>query len=427
MRSSEKISIGVLGLWHLGLTVSVCLAKSGYKVFGFDLDKNNIDKLNSRQLPIFEPNLTEEFKKYFNKNLYVNNNPKKVMKNKDYIFITLDTPVNENDEINLSSLNKLFNLVIKYSSKETTIVILSQIPVGTTRAFIKRLKSPKVIYFPENLRLGSAMDDFLKPVRIILGADNQDVIDQFLKDFPIFKCQILKMSLESTEMSKHALNSYLALNISFSSELSDLCELVGADINEVIVGLKTDPRVSPKTPLNPGLGFAGGTLGRDVKTLIKLSAKLDYSAKLLNAIYQVNQDRLKNLLQKIKRIQPKLSGKEVGILGLTYKPNTNTLRRSQSLELANMLDKEKAKVRGFDPAIKNLDLKFVTLINSVEEFLKDLDLLILMTEWPEFRNINPQQAASLMKQKIIIDTKNFLDQKKFKDFGFTYLGIGQSI
>lgn len=425
MRNSKKISVAVLGLWHLGLTVSVCLAKSGYQVFGFDFDKNNIDKLNLNQLPIFEPNLTEYFKKYLNKNLLITSNLKEVIKNKDYIFITFDTPVNEKDEISLTQLNKLFNLVIKYSSNQT-IVILSQIPVGASRLFLKRLKSPKVIYFPENLRLGSAMDDFLKPERIVLGADNQDIIDQFLKDFPIFKCQILKMSLESAEMVKHALNSYLALNISFSSELSDLCELVGANMNEVVNGLKSDPRVSPKAPLNPGLGFAGGTLGRDVKTLIKLSVKLDYSAKLLNAIYQVNQDRLKKLLQKIKKIQPKLSGKTVGILGLTYKPNTDTLRRSQSLELANMLDREKAKVRGFDPAIKNLNLKSVTLINSVEEFLKNLDLLILMTEWPQFRNINPKQAATLMRQKIIVDTKNFLDQKKYENFGFTYLGIGQS-
>ncbi len=426
MKKGLKLSVGVLGLWHLGLVYSVCFAKSGYKVSCFDLDKKNVNKLKSKELPIFEPSLTRYFTKYLNKNLHFSSNPKEVIKNKDYIFITLDTPINDYDEVDLSLLNKLFDLVVKYISKKTIIVISSQVPIGTTRSLLKRLKSnTRVIYFPENLRLGSAIYDFLKPPRIVLGSDNNDIIEQFLKDFPIFKCKVLKMSIESAEMLKHALNSYLALNISFASELSDLCELLGANIQDVVLGLKSDPRVSPKAPINPGLGFAGGTLGRDIKTLIKLSAKFKYPAKLLNAIYAVNQDRLNYLMRKVKKIYPKLNGKKIGILGLTYKPNTNTLRRSQSLELANLLAKEKAEIRGFDPAIKNGRLKFVNIKSSIEEFLKKLDLLILMTQWPQFKEINPKLVSNLMRQRVIIDTKNFLDKKKYKNFGFNYLGMGE--
>ncbi len=420
----NNLSIGVLGLWHLGLVYSVSLAKSGYKVLGYDLDKNNIKKIKNGDLPIFEPNLAENFKKQLKSRLFFNENPREVIRNKDYLFITLDTPVNVRDEIDLTSINKLFNLIINYSSKKTTIVISSQIPLGTSRNFLKKF-GPNVIYFPENLRLGNALEDFLNPSRIVLGADDEKVIDKFLKDFPIFKCEVLKMSLESAEMLKHALNSYLAINISFSSELSDLCEAFGADIRDVVLGLKSDPRVSQKAPINPGLGFAGGTLGRDIKTLLKLSKKINYPAKLLNAIYKVNQDRLGYLLKKIKKVYPNLFDKKIGILGLTYKPNTNTLRRSQSLDLARHLTKEKAEARGLDPSIKNLNLKFINLSSSVNEFLKDLDLIILMTEWPEFKDINPNLISSLVKQRIVIDTKNFLDQQKFINAGFKYLGVGQ--
>lgn len=420
----NNISIGILGLWHLGLVYSVCLAKLGYKVFGFDQSKENTDNLRNGNLPIYEPNIRELFNKNLNRNLFISKDAEEVIKKKDYIFVTLDTPLDDNDEIDLTSLNKLFNLLIKYSSKKTTIIISSQIPLGTTRRFVKRF-GPNVIYFPENLRLGNALEDFFNPARIVLGTDNEKVINKFLKDFPIFTCKVLRMSLESAEMLKHALNSYLALNISFSSELSDLCEALGANAKDVVLGLKSDLRVSPRAPLNPGIGFAGGTLGRDVKTLIKFSGEINYSAKLLKAVYEVNQDRLKYLLKKIKIIHPKLSGKKIGILGLTYKPDTDTLRRSQSLELADMLANEKAEVRGFDPVVKNINSKSINLSNSLEEFLTDLDSLILMTPWSEFKNIDPKLAAKLMRKKILIDTKNFLDQQVYKKSGFEYFGIGE--
>ncbi|QQG40381.1 MAG: UDP-glucose/GDP-mannose dehydrogenase family protein [Candidatus Levyibacteriota bacterium] len=426
MKKKNDISIGILGLWHLGLVYGVSLAKSGYSVLGFDQDIENIAKLNKGDLPIYEPNLTKYCKKYLHKNLRFSSNAEEVIKGKDYIFITLDTPVNNLDEINLDSLHSLFYLVAKYSSKKTTIVISSQVPVGTTRSFIKKLHpKSKVIYFPENLKLGTAINDFLKPSAIVLGCDDKKVTKQFLKDFPIFRCKVLELSFESAEMVKHALNSFLAMNISFASEISDLCELLKADATEVFLGLKSDPRVSSTAPISPGMGFAGGTLGRDIKILINLANNAVYKTKLLNAIYEVNQDRLSYLLGKIKKVYPILNGKKIGILGLTYKPNTNTLRRSRSLELANLLFGEKAKIKGFDPAINDRELESLQVVNSYEELLKDLDLLILMTEWPQFRNINPKTASSLMAEKIIIDTRNFLDRQKYVDNGFIYFGRGK--
>lgn len=425
MRKRDKLSIGILGLWHLGLVYSVSFAKSGYNVLGFDQDIENIAKLNKGDLPIYEPNLTEYCKKYLNKNLHFSSNAEEVIKNKDYIFITLDTPVDDFDNVDLRSIVTLFNLVIKYVSKKTMIVISSQVPIGTTRLFLKKLPTSKIIYFPENLKLGTAINDFLKPSVIVLGVNDKKITKQFLKDFLIFKCKVLEMSLESAEMVKHALNSFLAMNISFASEISDLCELLKADAADVFLGLKSDPRVSATAPISPGLGFAGGTLGRDVKVLITLAGNVGYKAKLLNAVYEVNKDRLYLLLQKIKQIYPNLDGKRIGILGLTYKPNTNTLRRSRSIELANLLLAEKAEIKGLDPAIKDQDLESLKIVNSYRELLKDLDLLILMTEWQQFRSIDPKTASNLMTKKIIIDTRNFLDRQKYVNNGFIYLGRGK--
>lgn len=425
MKKKNDISIGILGLWHLGLVYSVSLAKSGYSVLGFDLDKENIAKLNRGDSPIYEPNLTKYCKKYLHKNLHFSSNAEEVIKGKDYIFITLDTPVDNFDNIDLRSIVTLCNLVIRYISKKTTIVISSQVPIGTTRSFQKKLPKSKIIYFPENLKLGTAINDFLKPSAIVLGSDDKKITKQFLKDFPIFKCKVLEMSLESAEMVKHALNSFLALNISFASEISDLCELLKADATDVFLGLKSDPRVSPTAPISPGMGFAGGTLGRDIKVLKNIAGNAGYKAKLLNAIYEVNQDRLSYLLGKIKKVYPRLYGKKIGILGLTYKPNTNTLRRSRSIELASLLLAEKAKIKGFDPAIKVQDLESLKIVNSYRELLKDLDLLILMTEWPQFRSIDPKTASGLMAKKIIIDTRNFLDRQKYVDNGFIYFGRGK--
>lgn len=422
----NELSIGILGLWHLGLVYSVCLAKSGYNVFGFDLDKENIAKLNSGKLTIYEPNLAENCRKFLNRNLYFSSNAREAIKDKNYVFVTLDTPVNDFDEIDINPLNDLFDLIVKYVSKKTTIVISSQSPIGTSRLLSKRLSpQQKIIYFPENLKLGTAINDFFKPSAIVLGSDDKKVTKQFLKDFPIFKCKVLEMSLESAEMVKHALNSFLALNISFGSEISDLCELLKADATEVFLGLKSDPRVSPTAPISPGMGFAGGTLGRDIKILTNLANNAGYKAKLLNAIYEVNQDRLSYLLEKIKKIYPRLYGIKIGILGLTYKPNTNTLRRSRSIELASLLLTEKAQIKGFDPAIKDQSADSLKIVNSYVELLADLDLLILMTEWPQFRNIDPKTASSLMAKKIIIDTRNFLDKQKYVDNGFIYFGRGK--
>ncbi len=430
MKNNGK-NIGVWGLWHLGCIYATSFAAKGFEVTGFDFDKKAVSNLKKNIPPLFEPNLEETLKKFNGKNLHFTTSEKGFFKDNDYIFITFDVPVDENDNIQLEVINKTFELFSKYLSSSTTVVISSQIPVGTTRKLVNLLKKNNmknsVIYFPENLRLGQAFASFLTPERIVIGSDNAEALAKFRKDFHFFNCPVITMGLESAEMVKHALNSYLATCISFSSELSDLSEKTGANMSDVITALKLDNRVSQFAPINPGLGFAGGTLGRDIQTLKKLAKAKNYTSKLLNAVYEVNQDRLPMLVLKIKSIYPSLKRKSIGILGLTYKPNTNTLRRSMSLELINKLKSFGYRIRAFDPAIKNRvkDYPFVEISKNIDTFFKDLSLVVLMTDWPEFASIDPKNIANLMEKKMIIDTKNFLDKQKYQEIGFTILRIGE--
>lgn len=433
MKKNEKLSIGVLGLWHLGCVYSACFARLGFKVTGFDADKKIVNDLRKGVLPIFEPGLSETVNKYCRKNLFFSSFVKEVLANKDYIFITYDLPVDESDRVQIDTVKKTFSDIAKFASPQATIVISSQVPVGTSRKLVNLLKeinipNPKVIYFPENLRLGNAFETFFKPSRLILGSDNKKAMEEFKRDFK-FNSPLFTMGLESAEMSKHALNSYLATCISLSSELSDLSEKVGANMLDVISALKSDQRVSLYAPLNPGLGFAGGTLGRDIQVLRKLAKEKKYQTRLLDAVYAVNTDRLPMLMAKISALFPSLKKKKIGLLGLTYKPNTDTLRRSFSLELASLLTKKGCRVKAFDPAIKKqlVSFPFIKIHNSLEIFFKDLDLCILMTDWPQFQKINVASVSLLMSKKNIIDTKNFLEPKTYLKNGFTLLRMGVNL
>lgn len=425
----NNFEIGVLGLWHLGSVYSTCLAKLGFTITGFDEDKTIINNLQRNRPPIEEPFLLETIKQYSGKTLNFTADPKDAISNKKYLFVTYDVPVNDNDQIETGVIDRTFSLIAGHISPNTTVVISSQIPIGTSRKLLKLLQkkepSTNIIYFPENLRLGNAFESFLKPERIVIGSNKTDISDQFEKDFSVLFCPVIKISLESAEMVKHALNSYLAMMISFSSEFSDLSEILGANMNEVVLALKSEKRISKFAPINPGLGFSGGTLGRDIQTLRSLGKKNNYSTTLLNSIYQVNKERLPHLLERIKTLLPSLRNKTVGILGLTYKPKTNTLRRSMSLELANLLHKEGARIKAYDPMVKDKisNMQFIKVVGK-KEFFKDLDFVILMTEWEDFGNIDWKKESRSIKSGIVFDSKNFLDKDMIEKASLKYVGIG---
>lgn len=425
----KKPAIGVLGLWHLGCIYATSLAELGHQVTGYDPDELTVNRLNQGMSPIYEPGLTEKLKDSLGKNLSFTSQPQEAIKGKKYVFVTLDIPVNEHDQMDLSPLNELLTAITKYASPNTTVVISSQVPLGTCRKFLRRVNRKKpinVVYFPENLRLGTAYQTFLKPDRIILGLENKSLLHQFTDDFPSFTCPILPMNLESAEMVKHALNSFLAVCISYASEIGDLCELLGANYDDVVKSLRADSRVGTSAPLNPGTGFAGGTIGRDVQSLKKLSKKYHYRPKLIETAYQINKNRLVKLLKKIQSHYPKIQGKNIGLLGLTYKPGTNTLRRSKSLELARLIHRKYATVVAYDPAIKDpiSDYSYLRVSTSLDDFFSGLDAVVIMTPCPEFKEISAKLISG-MRKKVIFDTVNLLDKNKFLSKKVKYFCTGQ--
>jgi UDPglucose 6-dehydrogenase len=424
----NKRKVGVVGLWHLGSVYATALAHMGHEVVCFDFDKKVIANFKEGVAPLFEPGL-EKYLLENTKRLTFTSEEKDLL-NCEYLFITHDVVVDEDDQSDLSTINKIFKLVKRISNERMVVIVSSQIPVGTSRNLVTLLKKNKgntasVAYFPENLRLGSAYECFLNPERIVLGSDDVMVIERFKKDFK-FPCPIIGMGLESAEMTKHALNTYLATCVSFSSELSDIAERVGADMNDVVKAMKLDRRVSQYAPLNPGFGFAGATLGRDVQSLKNVGMSFGYTTEIMKAVYKVNQNRLATLLDKAKQVYPNLKGKKIGVLGLTYKPNTNTLRRSMSLEACELFNSKGASVIAYDPVIRGLpkEYRFVSVKNSIEEFARNLDLVILMTDWAEFKNISPEVFCDGGCAKVVIDTKNFLDKERYISEGFIYKGIG---
>ncbi len=425
---NKTVTVGVVGLWHLGSVYSAGLIGMGYSVVAFDANKKVINNFKKGIPPIFEPGLTDALEKYSDRISF--SSAPSSLKNKDYIFITHDLEVDEHDVADVSVISSLFALVAKQVNELTTIVISSQIPVSTSRGLVSLLlkrgfKNPKVIYFPENLRLGTAFDSFLKPDRIILGSDNIEAIEQFKKDF-IFPCPYIAMGLESAEMVKHALNAYLATCISLSCELSDIAEKTGADMFDVVKALHSDKRVSPYAPLLPGLGFAGGTLGRDIQSLSRIAKKYSYTPRLIQSVYSVNLERVPGLVKKIQQELLVIKRKKIGILGLTYKPNTSTLRRSMSLDLASLLHKKGAKIIAFDPAVKETvdGYPYMRVATSVVDFASNLDIIVLMTDWKEFLEVDPSDLVKVMNCSVIIDTKNFLNKEQYKKSGFIYKGIG---
>lgn len=424
--------ITVFGLWHLGCVTAAGLAKLGYKVEGTDFDEKVVNGLSDGRLPIYEPGLEELIEKHVKrKNLAFIFDKKTALEGADFIFVTFDTKVDEHDQVDLSDIYRTTDEISKHIKSGSIVVVSSQVPVGTCSEIKETIAEKKtakfdVCYVPENLRLGEALNSFLKPDRIVIGANNDATLDRVKKLFAPLKCEILTMSVESAEMTKHALNAYMANCISFINEISDICELSGASALDVVRALKTDKRVSPHAPINPGLGFSGGTLARDVQVLRAYGGMKNYDTKLLDAIISVNDRRKHLVLGKLKKILGDVKALKVGILGLTYKPGTDTLRRSLSLEIARELISNGAKVRAYDPKITKpvIDMPELEVCKTVLDVARGSDALVLITEWPEFRELPLGKIKPLMKNPIFLDTKNFLSPEKFKKLKFRYFGVG---
>jgi len=433
--SGRSFKICVVGIWHLGSIVSACLADAGYQVIAVDRDHERVEKLNQGVAPLYEPSLDQLLRRNVElKRLSFTTDLKSAVKNVRYVLITFDTPVDTQDEVDISEVLDTCRNLAEDLENDSIIIVSSQVPVGTCdeiKSIIKERNSSlefDVAYTPENLRLGQAIECFRNPDRIIIGADRDSTMDMVEQLFSVIPARKLRMSLRSAEMTKHALNTFLATSISFINEIANLCDEVGADAMEVSEGLRTDQRIGKKAPLHPGLGFSGGHLARDLKVLRGLGKKFGYETHLIDGVLKVNEEQTKSVVRKLERILGSLRGLSIGVLGLTYKPDTSTLHRSAALEIIRDLVDKGAVVKAHDPraAPEEIQLyKGFKYCKDPYEVAENSDALVMVTEWPEYRQLDFDLIRTKMKRPILFDAKNMLDDRLLTEKGFKYLGIGR--
>jgi UDPglucose 6-dehydrogenase len=422
------MNVTVLGLWHLGSVTAACCARH-FQVVGLDFDAANVARLKAGQAPLAEPGLNELLAAGIAaKKLSFTTDPAIACAMADVLWLCYDTPVNEEDESDVAFVLANLRRALPPLPRGALVLISAQLPVGTCAALEKEFPQFHFACSPENLRLGKAIDAFEKAERVVLGIRNDTKKPQLEQLFAPFTPHILFMRTESAEMVKHALNSFLALSITFINEVARLGEHVGADAKEVSAGLKSEPRIGPRAYLGPGGPFAGGTLARDVVTLTKLAEAHGEKISIIPAIKQSNDLHRGWVLRRLQSRLGDLRGKIVAVLGLTYTPNTDTLRRSAAVELCRSLLAGGAGVHAFDPAVKQLpaELAAVRLAAQIADAVKDVDAAVICTEWPEFRRADWAQIAPAMRQRIFVDANRFLE-KELKDLpGVEHLSVGRA-
>ncbi len=425
--------VAVFGLWHLGSVVAGCLARLGHRVRGVDFDAAAIAGLAAGRAPVFEPGLDELLACQIRAGrLVFTSHPAEALEDAEAVFITFDTPVDDEDHSDLTPIERACAEIAAAARRPLTAVVMSQVPVGTCRGLAgqhrKRAPEPEftLLYQPENLRLGQALENFTRPDRIVVGAEDRMAAGKLEPLYQGIPGERLVMSWESAELAKHATNAFLAASVSFANELAGLAEAAGADIRDVVRALRADRRIGRQAFLNPGLGFAGGTLGRDVQALRRLGERAGRPTRLLEAALAVNRARLAELLEKLTRLAGgELRGRRIALLGLVYKPGTSTLRRSHALELARRLSEAGAEVRAFDPKVTADEATAaLALCADAYEAALGADVAVLATPWPEFRNLDWGQMRRGMRRAAVLDAHNALDERALRAEGFLYVGIG---
>jgi len=428
--------IVVIGLWHQGVVGAACMADFGYDIIAADHDEKRIKKLKEGEAPLFEPGLDNLIQKGLqNGHLRFTSNVLEAVVGQKDVMVMFDVPVDENDQ---SDLTELFNTIDGISPNledDTVLYITAQVPVGTCNQIIERIKARNpnlhfgLAYSPENLRLGKAIDRFLHPVLPVIGADDEATFDRIENLLSPLNVEWKHVNLSTSEMTKHALNAYLALSICFGNELGNLCDEVGADGHRIAEVLRMEPRVGTEAMLFPGLGFSGGTLARDIQTLRSLCDQFDLDTILLDGVWEANKNQNKLVIRKLRKIYSSLNNLHITVMGLTYKPNTSTLRRSAALEIINDMVREGAIVSCHDPKADRLELAKHTEFKFKKdpyEAVKKAKALVVITAWKEYKELDFKRIKKVMgPEPVIIDTSNLWNAKYLEKIGFLYFDIGK--
>ncbi len=438
------MKISIIGTGYVGLVSGTCFAQMGNSVVCVDVDEKKIDKLNNGVIPIYEPGLEDMVKENYKLGtLKFTTDIKTAVENSEVCFIAVGTPMGEDGSADLKYVLAVAKSIGEHIKKPLVVVDKSTVPVGTADKVKAEIEAQlqkrglnvefSIVSNPEFLKEGAAIEDFMKPDRVVIGADNEKamkVMRELYAPFTRSHDRFIGMDIRSAEMTKYAANAMLATKISFMNEMSNICERVGADVNKVRIGIGSDSRIGYSF-IYPGCGYGGSCFPKDVQALAKTAKDYGYTPRILDAVEAVNYDQKSVLPNKvIKRFGESLAGLTFGIWGLSFKPETDDMREASSITLIKELVSRGAKVKAYDPKavhearehyLKDVAVEYV---ENKYEAISGAEAMILVTEWKEFRSPDFYELAEKMKQKIIFDGRNQYDELKLKELGFEYHQIG---
>ena len=432
------MKVAVVGTGYVGLVTGTCLAETGNDVICIDIDANKVERMQNGQIPIYEPGLEALFQRNIKQGrLTFTTNLKEAIDDSLFIFLALPTPPGEDGSADLSYVLGVADELGKIITDYKIIIDKSTVPVGTaekvTAAVAKNASVDfDVVSNPEFLREGFAVEDFMKPDRVVVGLSSdkaREYMDHLYRPFVRQGNPIIYMDEKSAELTKYAANSFLATKITFMNEIANMCELVGADVDKVRIGIGSDDRIG-KRFLFPGIGYGGSCFPKDVQALVKSSKEVDYDFKILEAVMDINQKQKTILIPRIKEyFKGDLSGKKIAVWGLAFKPNTDDIREAPALYNIDELMEMGASITAFDPEamdnVKSLLGDKIDFADDQYSALEGADALLICTEWGVFRTPNFDQIKSTLSAQVVFDGRNLYDVEEMEKMGFEYFSIGR--
>jgi len=432
------MNLAVIGSGYVGLVTGACFADLGNRVICVDNDRGKIAQLRAGKIPIYEAGLPEMVERNVKGGrLSFTTEIAEAVDASTVIFIAVGTPPKESGEADLSAVEQVAARVAERMKDYKLVVGKSTVPVQTG-SWLKRtmaLHAPNDVPFdvasnPEFLREGTAIQDFLQPDRIVIGVESERAGNLLKELFAPLKAPLLVTDIQSAELIKHASNSFLAMKISFVNALSVICEACGADIQQVAQGIGMDKRIG-RSFLNAGAGFGGFCFPKDLQAFIRIAQDLGYDFKLLREVYEINEQQKLRVVKKIKDGVWNLKGKTIALFGLAFKPNTDDMRFAPSLDIIKALRSEEALIRAYDPVAmekaKQVLGEAIQYASNAYDAVKDAHAVVVVTEWPEFKQLDWAKIKGLMKTPILVDARNCLDPDSMTKLGFLYQGIGRPL
>ncbi len=432
------MNIAIVGTGYVGLVTGTCLADFGNHVVCVDIDQNKVDMMRNGQVPIYEPGLEEVFSRNVKaQRIEFTTDIQDALNHSDVIFLALPTPPGEDGSADLSYVIGVAEKIGELMTSYKVIVNKSTVPVGTADRVREVISSKTTIDFdvvsnPEFLREGYAVQDFMQPSRVIVGTSSEkalEIMNRIYKPLTEDGIPVIAMDEKSSELTKYAANSFLATKITFMNEVANFCELVGADVDKVRLGMGSDDRIGNRF-LFPGIGYGGSCFPKDVKALVKSGKQENYQFKVLEAVEEVNQDQKIILIPAMKEyFKGNLKGKRIALWGLSFKENTDDIREASSLDMIEELLREGANIVAYDSAamdnVKQVLGDKISYGEDMYAVLEDADALLIATEWSEFRNPKFEIIADKLKNKAIFDGRNLYEPKRLQEKGFFYKSIGR--